>query len=172
MLIHALLSVLFGGGSLSLSVDDSLSSLQFIFQANWCLIRDLTYLFYHIHQSSRSSITKHEVFAGGQAAAFKIFETLNRIPESEDIRGDIEFRDVYFSYPTRPDEKIFKDFSLNIPRGMFVTMSCIFYNFFKLFCIQLFYLSYFFAGIFYFSYIVGFTQQHNNNNITNSCKII
>ncbi|CAD6231756.1 unnamed protein product [Miscanthus lutarioriparius] len=73
-----------------------------------------------------------KAFAGGQAAAYKMFETINRTPEIdaysttgrklEDIRGDIEFRDVYFSYPTRPDEQIFKGFSLTIPSGMTIAL--------------------------------------------------
>ncbi|KAL5149236.1 ABC transporter B family member 11 [Glycine soja] len=66
-------------------------------------------------------------FAAGQAAAFKMFETIKRKPEIdaydttgrklEDIRGDIELREVCFSYPTRPDELIFNGFSLSIPSG-------------------------------------------------------
>ncbi|GJN05501.1 hypothetical protein PR202_ga23131 [Eleusine coracana subsp. coracana] len=73
-----------------------------------------------------------KAFAGGQAAAYKMFETINRTPEIDaysttgrkvdDIRGDIEFRDVYFSYPTRPDEQIFKGFSLTIPCGTTVAL--------------------------------------------------
>ncbi|KAH7513545.1 hypothetical protein FEM48_Zijuj12G0211600 [Ziziphus jujuba var. spinosa] len=66
-------------------------------------------------------------FAAGQAAAFKMFETINRKPEIDaydnngkqldDIRGDIELRDIHFSYPSRPDEQIFSGFSLSIPCG-------------------------------------------------------
>ncbi|KAI4301589.1 hypothetical protein L6164_034852 [Bauhinia variegata] len=66
-------------------------------------------------------------FASGQAAAYKMFETIERKPEIdsydpkgkvlEDIQGDIELRDVYFSYPARPEELIFNGFSLHIPSG-------------------------------------------------------
>ncbi|CAN8295898.1 unnamed protein product [Cochlearia groenlandica] len=66
-------------------------------------------------------------FAAGQAAAYKMFETIKRKPlidsydangkVLEDIRGDIELKDVHFSYPARPDEEIFDGFSLSIPSG-------------------------------------------------------
>ncbi|KZV40214.1 hypothetical protein F511_27600 [Dorcoceras hygrometricum] len=66
-------------------------------------------------------------FAAGRSAAFKMFETINRKPTIdaydtkgtvlEDVRGDIELRDVHFSYPARPNESIFAGFSLFIPGG-------------------------------------------------------
>ncbi|KAH9614600.1 hypothetical protein KSS87_020848 [Heliosperma pusillum] len=66
-------------------------------------------------------------FAAGQAAAYKMFETITRTPKidssstegitREDISGDIELKDVYFRYPVRLDVQIFSGFSLRIPSG-------------------------------------------------------
>ena len=66
-------------------------------------------------------------FASGQAAAYKMFETINRKPRIdayddsgivlEDIRGEIEPKDVYFRYPAGPDVQIFSGFSLHVPSG-------------------------------------------------------
>ncbi|KAJ9690880.1 hypothetical protein PVL29_013169 [Vitis rotundifolia] len=66
-------------------------------------------------------------FAAGQAAAYKMFETINRKPRMDpydtsgtvlaDIRGEIELKNVYFKYPARPDVQIFSGFSLSVPSG-------------------------------------------------------
>ncbi|CAH9114265.1 unnamed protein product [Cuscuta epithymum] len=66
-------------------------------------------------------------FAAGQAAAYKMFETIHREThinvhdpngiEMKDMRGDIEFKDVYFAYPARKDAQIFAGFSLHVPSG-------------------------------------------------------
>ncbi|KAL0542708.1 hypothetical protein IC582_017782 [Cucumis melo] len=66
-------------------------------------------------------------FASGQAAAYKMFETIKRKPKidsydasgiaPEDIQGDIELKDVHFRYPARPDVQIFSGFSLFVPSG-------------------------------------------------------
>ncbi|XP_062096709.1 ABC transporter B family member 9 [Humulus lupulus] len=66
-------------------------------------------------------------FASGQAAAYKMFETIKRKPKIdaydtvgtvlEDIRGEIELKDVYFRYPARPDVQIFSGFSLHVASG-------------------------------------------------------
>ncbi|KAL0907280.1 hypothetical protein M5K25_021680 [Dendrobium thyrsiflorum] len=71
-------------------------------------------------------------FSAGQAAAYRIFEIINRKPEIDaydstgkqldDIHGDIEFKEVYFSYPTRPDEQIFQGFSLFIHSGTTIAL--------------------------------------------------
>ncbi|XP_061356075.1 ABC transporter B family member 9-like [Gastrolobium bilobum] len=66
-------------------------------------------------------------FASGQAAAYKMLETIKRKPEIdaydtsgvvlEDLKGDIELKDVCFRYPARPDVQIFAGFSFYIPNG-------------------------------------------------------
>lgn len=39
-----------------------------------------------------------------------------------EVKGDIELCNVVFSYPSRPDAIIFKDFSLKIPSGRSVAI--------------------------------------------------
>ncbi|KAE8819711.1 ABC transporter B family member 4 [Hordeum vulgare] len=66
-------------------------------------------------------------FAEGQSAAHRLFATIKRKPEIdpddktgkqlEDIKGDVELRDVYFSYPARPEQLIFDGFSLHVSSG-------------------------------------------------------
>ncbi|CAM8985498.1 unnamed protein product [Rhodiola kirilowii] len=65
--------------------------------------------------------------AAGRAAAFKMFETIKRKPDIDaynshglvptEMLGSIELRDVCFSYPSRPHERVFEKFSLSIPSG-------------------------------------------------------
>lgn len=66
-------------------------------------------------------------FAAGRAAAHRMFETIKRKPEIdpnntsgiilEDVKGKIELKDVYFSYPTRPEQLVFNGLSLCVPSG-------------------------------------------------------
>ncbi|KAL2494601.1 ABC transporter B family member 9 [Forsythia ovata] len=66
-------------------------------------------------------------FAAGQAAAYKMFEAIERKPKIdayddsgivlEDIRGEIELKDVYFTYPARPEVQIFSGFTLHVLSG-------------------------------------------------------
>ncbi|WCJ37207.1 ABC transporter family protein [Euphorbia peplus] len=60
-------------------------------------------------------------------AAARIFEMVNRNPsiDSEDkkgkalsyVRGEIELKDIYFCYPSRPDTPILQGLNLRIPAG-------------------------------------------------------
>ncbi|KAH7681722.1 Xenobiotic-transporting ATPase protein [Dioscorea alata] len=66
-------------------------------------------------------------FGAGQVAAYKMFEIIKRKPTIdaydtegmvlEDLKGDIDLKDIIFSYPTRPDHLIFDGFSLHVPSG-------------------------------------------------------
>ncbi|XP_078170187.1 ABC transporter B family member 4-like [Carex rostrata] len=66
-------------------------------------------------------------FAEDQTAAYWMFETIKRKPDIdaydesgvtlEKMNGDVELRDVYFSYPTRPEQLIFNGFSLRVDSG-------------------------------------------------------
>ncbi|XP_071330134.1 bile salt export pump isoform X2 [Trachinotus anak] len=68
-----------------------------------------------------------EAFASGRAAAKSIFDTIDREPEidcfSEEgykldrVKGDIEFHNVTFYYPSRPDIMILNDLKMQIKAG-------------------------------------------------------
>uniref|UniRef100_A0A8C3NK43 ATP-binding cassette sub-family B member 10, mitochondrial n=1 Tax=Geospiza parvula TaxID=87175 RepID=A0A8C3NK43_GEOPR len=63
----------------------------------------------------------------GLGAGGRLWELIERKPQlpfnegitlDKDVfRGALEFKDVEFAYPTRPEVSIFKDFSLSIPAG-------------------------------------------------------
>jgi len=61
----------------------------------------------------------------GVGAASRLFELQDRVPTIsptkgelvKSARGNIEFNNVTFSYPTRPAVKIFRDLSFSIPQG-------------------------------------------------------
>jgi ATP-binding cassette subfamily B (MDR/TAP) protein 1 len=71
-------------------------------------------------------------FAEGQGAAYRLFKTIERQPDIdvydttgiflEDIKGDVELKDVYFSYPSRPEHLVFHGFSLRVPSGMTIAL--------------------------------------------------
>ncbi|XP_062218589.1 ABC transporter B family member 9-like isoform X2 [Phragmites australis] len=65
--------------------------------------------------------------AEGQSAAQRLFEIINRKPKIgitdtsgivlEDIRGDVELKDVFFRYPARPEQLILDGLCLQVPSG-------------------------------------------------------
>ena len=62
-----------------------------------------------------------------RAAAYEIFEIINRVPPIDssstkgikpgEFRGDIEFKDVMFSYPSRKEVPILKGTNIQIKAG-------------------------------------------------------
>ncbi|CAG5865570.1 unnamed protein product [Menidia menidia] len=68
-----------------------------------------------------------EAFASGRAAAKAIFETIDREPEIDclsdggykldKVKGDIEFHNVTFYYPSRPEVKILDHLSVQLKAG-------------------------------------------------------
>ncbi|KAI5080031.1 hypothetical protein GOP47_0005510 [Adiantum capillus-veneris] len=71
-------------------------------------------------------------FSKGKVAAYKIIEMVNKPMKMNrqledglkltEVKGDIELRNVVFSYPSRPDVIIFNNFSLSIPSGRTVAL--------------------------------------------------
>ena len=75
-------------------------------------------------------------FGSAQAAAFRILQTIERVPAidiesdkghvpapgSESEPASIEFKDVTFAYPSRPDECVLRGFSLSIAKGSTVAL--------------------------------------------------
>lgn len=63
----------------------------------------------------------------GKSAAIRIGEMINRTPsiDNEDkkgkalsyVRGEIEFKGIYFSYPSRSDSPILQGLNLKVPAG-------------------------------------------------------
>lgn len=71
-------------------------------------------------------------FTEASVAATRIFNRIDRIPEidgedtkglvSDKIQGEIEFEHVKFTYPSRPDSIVLKDFSLKVEAGKTVAL--------------------------------------------------
>ncbi|XP_051120699.1 ABC transporter B family member 19 [Andrographis paniculata] len=72
-------------------------------------------------------------FSKGKAAGYKLMEIIKQKPTIvehqssgskclTDVNGNIEFKNVTFSYPSRPDVIIFRDFSIFFPAGKTVAV--------------------------------------------------
>ncbi|XP_033108642.1 ATP-dependent translocase ABCB1-like [Anneissia japonica] len=70
--------------------------------------------------------------ATARGAAFTIYNIIDTVPpidsystdgkKPKEVKGNIEFRDVQFSYPTRPDVEVLKRLNLNIKSGQMVAL--------------------------------------------------
>ncbi|XP_021905166.1 ABC transporter B family member 19 [Carica papaya] len=71
-------------------------------------------------------------FSKGKAAGYKLMEIIKQKPSIiqdpldgkclSEVSGNIEFKDVTFSYPSRPDVIIFRNFSIFFPAGKTVAV--------------------------------------------------
>lgn len=71
-------------------------------------------------------------FSKGKSAGYKLMEIIKQKPTIvqdqcdgkclEEVSGNIEFKNVSFSYPSRPDVMIFRDFSIFFPAGKTVAV--------------------------------------------------
>ncbi|NXA31903.1 MDR1 protein, partial [Eudromia elegans] len=73
-----------------------------------------------------------EAFANARGAAYAIFSVIDNEPQidssSDDgykpdhVKGNLEFRNVYFNYPARPDIKVLKGLNLKVNCGQTVAL--------------------------------------------------
>ncbi|KAL5722705.1 ABC-type xenobiotic transporter [Ranunculus cassubicifolius] len=71
-------------------------------------------------------------FSKGKMAGYKLMEIIKQKPTIvqdsldgkclEEVNGNIEFKDVAFNYPSRPDVIIFRNFSISFPAGKTVAV--------------------------------------------------
>ncbi|KAL4653636.1 hypothetical protein ACB092_01G319100 [Castanea dentata] len=79
-----------------------------------------------------SGLSNLKYFSEASAAGERIMEVIKRVPKIdsdnmegeiiENVSGNVEFKHVEFSYPSRPESIIFKDFCLEIPAGKTVAL--------------------------------------------------
>uniref|UniRef100_A0A1A7WC62 ATP-binding cassette, sub-family B (MDR/TAP), member 4 n=1 Tax=Iconisemion striatum TaxID=60296 RepID=A0A1A7WC62_9TELE len=68
-----------------------------------------------------------QTFASARGAAYKVYNIIDHNPSIDSysntgfkpdfIRGNIEFKNIHFNYPSRPDVKILDDMSLSVKNG-------------------------------------------------------
>ncbi|NXD79725.1 MDR1 protein, partial [Halcyon senegalensis] len=73
-----------------------------------------------------------EAFASARGAAYAIFNIIDNEPQIDSysetgykpdyIKGNLEFQDVYFNYPSRPDTEILKGLNLKVSCGQTVAL--------------------------------------------------
>jgi ATP-binding cassette, subfamily B (MDR/TAP), member 1 len=93
-----------------------------------CLITSLI----DLDRSLGQAFSNLGAFSKGKIAGYKLLEVIRQKPSIvndhkdgkwlAEVHGNIEFKDVTFSYPSRPDVMIFRDFSLFFPAGKTVAV--------------------------------------------------
>lgn len=83
-------------------------------------------------RSLGQSFSNLGAFSKGKAAGYKLMEIIKQKPSIiqdptngrclDEVNGNIEFKSVTFSYPSRPDVIIFRDFSIFFPAGKTVAV--------------------------------------------------
>jgi len=78
------------------------------------------------------SLSYYAQFAQGTVAAGRVFEIIDRVPEIDaydsggrmlsTVRGRIEFKDVEFTYPSRPEAIILYNLNLTIPASKMLAL--------------------------------------------------
>ncbi|XP_071324542.1 ATP-dependent translocase ABCB1 [Trachinotus anak] len=73
-----------------------------------------------------------QTFASARGAAHKVYSIIDHNPiidsyseagfKPDFIRGNIEFKNIHFSYPSRPDIKILNDMSLSVKSGQTIAL--------------------------------------------------
>ena len=85
-----------------------------------------------LNRAFGSGLSNVKYFSEASAAGERIMEVIKRVPKIdsdnmegeiiENVSGNVEFKHVEFSYPSRPESIIFKDFCLEIPAGKTVAL--------------------------------------------------
>ncbi|KAG2656599.1 putative multidrug resistance protein isoform X1 [Panicum virgatum] len=78
------------------------------------------------------ALSNVKYFAEASAAAERMLKIIRRVPKIDSesnageelarVAGEVEFKDVEFCYPSRPENPVFKSFSLRVPAGHTVAL--------------------------------------------------
>ncbi|CAI0455747.1 unnamed protein product [Linum tenue] len=79
-----------------------------------------------------AGLSNLKYFSEGCSAGERIQQVIKRVPKIdianpegeilENVRGEVELRNVQFAYPSRPESIIFRDFCLKVPSGKTVAL--------------------------------------------------
>ncbi|XP_013189257.1 multidrug resistance protein homolog 49 [Amyelois transitella] len=96
------------------------------------VVFSILFSIYMATQSITLCVPHIEVFASARGAAASLFSLLDRVPKIDSLSkqgisprrviGEIALEDVHFSYPSRPDVKVLKGFSIHIKPGECVAL--------------------------------------------------